>query len=82
MATKKVETLYVVMDFDGCCFVDFDGDQISDVEEVVFDKEDKAIEAAKGSFETQSWDETETLTVYKLVPIARVKKAKATVEKV
>lgn len=85
MATKKakVETLFVIIDFDGCCFVNFDGMKDGDIEEVVFDKEKSAINAATNSMECDPGDvdSEEILTVYKLVPIAKVKRPQAVVEK-
>ena len=81
MATKKVETLYVVLDTDGYCFVDHNAEQNTTVEEVVFDNEKDAIDASKDSFDQEEWDDNETLTVFKLVPVALVKRAKSVVEK-
>ena len=83
MASKKQETLYVVGNADIDYFVNFDSCMIDGPEEMVFDKEGSAIEAAKEAFEGNSdLDETVTLVVYKLVPVAKVRRAKAVVEKV
>ena len=82
MASKKQETLYVVAEAEVDYFINFDSVEVCP-EEMVFEKEDKAIEAAKEAFEGNSdLDETVTLVVFKLVPVAKVRRAKAVVEKV
>jgi hypothetical protein len=84
MATKKakVENLFVVTD-SGRCFVDEDGSPIEDYDSLIFTAEKIALDAAQDamSSDEQLFDEDEVLTVFKLVPVARVKRAAPVVEK-
>lgn len=85
MATKKKtqETLYMVLDLEEQrdAIVDWYGNAAS-MDEVVFDDEKSATEAAEDALQSEADFEAATyLTVYKLVPVAKVKRAKAVVEK-
>lgn len=86
MATRKKkvgEEWFVVMDSQRCCFVDTDTEQNEQAQpsEICFQFEQDAIGAATDAISDSNFDSDDVLTVYRLVPVAKVKKAKAVVEK-
>ena len=87
MATKKAKKpseMYVVLDVeDGHdAIVDRDSQSNTCVEGVIFEDEAYAIETADLALvDNQDFEDTNTLTVFKLVPVALVKRAKSVVEK-
>lgn len=87
MATKKAKKpseMYVVLDVeDGHdAIVDWDSQSNTYVEEVIFEDEASAIEAADTALiANDDFEDTNTLTVFKLVPVSLVKRAKSIVEK-
>lgn len=88
MATKKLKKItdmYVILDVEpgGDAIVDWNAGANTSAEEVIFDNEDDACEIAETALmDNSDFNDTEALTVFKLVPIARVKRAKAVVEKI
>lgn len=87
MATKKqkkIIDMYVIMDVEPGhdAIVDWNAVYNTSVEEVIFENEADAFEIAEAALmDNSDFSDTETLTVFKLVPVARVKRAKAVVEK-
>ena len=83
MATKKTETLFVVSDTDRCCFVNSDHEQETSCDTVIFHSEKAALDAAQDSMSgnTGDFDDEDCLTVFKLVPVAKVKRSALVVEK-
>lgn len=84
MATKakKQETLFVVLDIDDIeGMVDRRG-ECTPLEDAIFNQESAAIEAAEEALDVSvDFEDTDTLMIYKLVPVMKVKRAKAIVER-
>ena len=81
MATKKVKENFIVLDEENCCIIDEDA-CASDFTGLHVGQ-DKAIAAAKDCIEEEGdFGCYEALTVYKLVPVAKIKRADVVVEMV
>ena len=81
---KKQLDLYVVLDTEAGhdAIVDWDSMSNTAAEEVIFEDERAAINAADMALlENGDFSDTNTLTVFKLVPVALVKRASSIVEK-
>lgn len=77
---KKKETLFIVLDDDLDCFVNVEGERRDFKGK--FTKESVALDCAVACVEGDAWLAAgASLTVYKLVPVIRVKKAGTTVER-
>lgn len=87
MATKKAKKpseMYVVLDVeDGHdAIVDWASQSNTAAEEVIFEDETDAFKAADlALLDNGDFSDTNTLTVFKLVPVALVKRAQSVVEK-
>ena len=87
MATKKAKKpseMYVVLDVENGhdAIVDWDSQSNTHIEEVIFEDEASAVKAADLALvDNEYFEGTNTLTVFKLVPVSLVKRAKSIVEK-
>ena len=80
MATKKkLSQLFICLDEDACCFIGESRDNEAEI--YLEDSEKSAIENAMEFVEGPENDDDEAVIVYKLVPVAKVKRAGSTVER-